>query len=68
MMLNTLTVTSRKQMPQWRHLLRGLAAVLLLSGLGSPAMAESVSVTSTFMPTEPVSTPGCDDGTGTGLW
>lgn len=64
MMLNTLVVSSKKQMPQWRHLMRGLAAVLLLSGLGSPAMAESVSVTSTFVPPAPVSTPGCDDGTG----
>lgn len=50
-----------------RHLMRGLAAVWLLSGVGSPAMAESVSVTSTFVAAGPQpAVPTCDATAGAG--
>lgn len=44
--------TKMTAMPLWRHLMRGLAAVWLLSGVGNPVMAESISVTSTFIPAD----------------
>lgn len=57
-MQNKLTMPNEKTMPLWRHLMRGVVAVWLLSGV-HPVMAESVSVTSTFVPG-----PTCDNGTG----
>lgn len=42
-----------------------LALMWSLGGLVGPAVAAEISVTTTFTAAPPVSTPGCDDGTGT---
>lgn len=54
---------NENMVPLRRHFLHSLTVAWLLSGLGNPAMAESVSVISQFIPPGSV---GCNpDGTGT---